>query len=729
MRQLFCLFLFIWIIFLSGAYGAQVPGQIIVKFKPGVVGLPHGMRAASVSTASVKAASINALNSQNKVYRLKQLYAKILEIKPEWTDLADYYILEFPTDKRPDDVAASYQQDKNVLNASPNIVFHAYTTTPNDPRYLDGSQWGLTKIKAPQAWDFAKGSTAIKIAVLDTGVNYNHEDLASQVDLTDAYNFVNDTSDPMDDHTDFHGSTVAGVIGAATNNDKGIAGVNWQVKIVPIKVLDHAGSGTMDNILLGINWARAKGVKIMNMSFGQYLPDSMLEQACQNAYNDGIVLVSAAGNGNVDWPSYPAYYSTVIAVGAVDTLEARSIWSGVDPNTHLTQASNYGSWVDVCAPGTSILSTYKGTSQYSSSSGTSLASPFVAGVAGLILSINPALTNRQVYDRITIEADPVTTDQPIGKRLNAYLATLGIEAEITAPSAETYIKGSVNIAGTAAGWDFKNYIVSVLAGTSEAVTVEAGSVAVENGHLATWDSTAFNGTVTIELMVYSNTGTTRESTVTVIADNSSPEAIITYPTSGLSLAGKVTVLGTASDQYFDHYILQYGQGSSPTAWQTITTGYSVVTSGRLGTWETIGLNGTYTLKLSSFDKVGTTTARQVSVTLANVTPTDKHVVPQQNLPLTYPLPATFNRQVTALTTMNYTLSSNFDVRLYIFDLTGTLIWQQAYVAGENGAKAGNNNPNWAGTTQAGLQAPNGLYLYQIVADQRVLARGHIIIFN
>jgi hypothetical protein len=483
----------------------------------------------------------------------------------------------------------------------------------------------------------------------------------------------------------------------------------------------------MDNILRGIAWARAKGANVINMSFGQYIPDTNLETACRQAYNDGIVEVASAGNNATSDPAYPAAYTTVLAVGAIDSSGQRSIW-GPDPFGN-PQASNYGSWVDVCAAGTNVETTNSGTSGYRLQNGTSFSSPLVAGLASLVKSVYPTLTSQQVMNLITREADTITTDQPIGKRINAFQTVAGVTAQITSPSNEGYVHGLISISGSASGWSFQNYIVTLLQSGTFVATLENSAVSIEGGVLATWQTTGLNGTYTLKLTVFNIVGSTREAQINVTVDNVTPEATIYSPPSGTSITGKVTITGTAEDQNLDSYILEYGAGASPTTYQQIYQAWSPVSYNTLGSWETSGLNGNYTLRLRVFDKAGNIGSDSVLLSLTNAAPTNKEVLPQTGLPLAYVLPNPLDFSQVSETSFRYVLSANFDVKIYIFDLGGNLLWRREYLSGSDGAKAGLNAPPWDGRNMTGQKMANGVYIYQIVVDQKPLARGKIIVIN
>jgi len=706
-----------------------VPGQIIVKFKKPVVQMPRGLTIARTKRITFKVESIRNLNARNKLQKVKQLYRAV--------GAPNQYVFTFSEEKDIKKILREYEKDPNVELVSLNTIVRAFAAVnPDDPYFSNGTQYYLTNIAAPNAWGMTTGTNETLLAVLDTGINYNHVDLQGKVNLTDAYDFVNGDADPWDDHSGVHGTTVSGVIAAATNNGVGVAGVDWNGKILPIKVLDGNGEGTVANIIEGIEWAVTKGADVINMSFGQYSDSSTLRAACAAAYAANSVLVAAAGNGNVDTATYPAYYSNVLAVAAVDRDDERSVWGGIDPVTGKVHASNYGTWVGVAAPGTSIYTTYKNNS-YTSSNGTSLACPVVVGVAGLIKALNPSLTNRQIMNKITSEADNIDALNPsfvglLGSgRLNAYRSLLSIGANISSPVAGAYIEGSTAISGTASGTNFSSYALEALQNNTFIVTIETSTASVEGGLLGTWDSTAYNGDHTIKLKVFSSLGLSEEASVLVHVDNAAPEAVIGNLISGETLSGTIIITGEAvHSYYFNRYILQYGEGASPTTFETITEVYASVEAGVLGSWKTVGLNGEYTVKLIAIDQMGKTAEQTITINLQNsATPTKEVEAQSGNLPITYALPNPFDRSIYSGITFNYNLDANFLTKIYIFDLNGNLIWQTAYVAGANGGKSGANNPAWDGTNVYGYRVGNGVYLYQIVADNRVLARGKIIVLN
>ena len=303
---------------------------------------------------------------------------------------------------------ATLKKRRDVEYAEVNGIVEASHTdggtfVPNDT-YYNAYQWNMKIIDGPGAWYVTKGSSTVKIAILDTGIQSSHEDLTGKV--VAAKNFT--TSRTTDDKYG-HGTHVAGIAAAVTNNSKGVAGAGVNCSLMNGKVLGDNGSGAYSWLINGIIWAADNGANVSNMSLSGSSESQALLDAVNYAWGKGVVLVAAAGNNGNSTPVYPAFYDNVIAVAATDQ------------NDNLASFSNFGTWVDVAAPGTSILSAYiRYVPPYVFMSGTSMAAPHVSGLAGLLAS--------QGRSNVNIRAAIETTTDKAGSypiangRINAHKA-------------------------------------------------------------------------------------------------------------------------------------------------------------------------------------------------------------------------------------------------------------------------------------------------------------------
>jgi len=265
------------------------------------------------------------------------------------------------------------------------LVMRAYRPPPPPPVYPNdsyyGYQWGLTKVRAPEAWALSQGQ-GVLIAILDTGTDYTHSDLSGKVRTDIDYDFINNDSDARDDNG--HGTHVSGIAAAATNNGIGVAGMGWDASILPVKVLNNSGSGNSALLAAGIYYAADHGARVINMSLGgPYSCPSDLQAAVDYAYSRGVLLVAAAGNRpRIIAPPFPANCTHVLGVAATTSSDT------------LAGFSNSGNHVSVAAPGDDIYSTLQGGG-YGYMDGTSMATPFVAGLAALVYSRFPTYTPDQ----------------------------------------------------------------------------------------------------------------------------------------------------------------------------------------------------------------------------------------------------------------------------------------------------------------------------------------------
>ncbi|MBN1922245.1 MAG: S8 family serine peptidase [Anaerolineae bacterium] len=359
---------------LSALTGDYVPGRVLVRFKEGVM-----TRAAA-----------DVLAEHGASY-LTHLYASPVQLVqvPEGKELA---------------LVEQLSRDPRVEYAEPDYIYRALGA-PNDPYY--SNQWAHTRMNSAAAWDISTGSNTVTIAVIDTGIDETHPDLAAKI--VAGYDFVDDDANPHD--LNGHGTHVAGIAAAITNNGVGVAGMSWGARIMPVRVLDASGSGYNSDITSGINWAYTHGAKVLNLSLGGSSPSTTMQNAVTAATNAGSLVIAAMGNCRTagggcpvaNPTAYPAAYNNVMAVAATG------------PDDTYAYYSQYGSHCDIAAPGGamtylhdpdgiySTLPTYdvemtgEGFSKnYDYLQGTSMATPYVSGLAALIWSVSPGLTPAQV---------------------------------------------------------------------------------------------------------------------------------------------------------------------------------------------------------------------------------------------------------------------------------------------------------------------------------------------
>lgn len=281
------------------------------------------------------------------------------------------------------DILEEVRRLPGVAYAEPNYTAHILEM-PNDPDVP--VQWHLRAIKAAGAWDIATG-TGVIIAVIDTGVDPGERDLKGK--LVPGHDFVNHDSEPWDDQG--HGTRIALIAAAKADNGYGGAGVAYDARVMPLKALSNAGSGTHAWIAKAIIWATDNGANIINLSIGGPYSSKTLQDAVSYASRHGVLLVAAAGNESSNVPVYPAAYEPVLAV------------AGTARDRQRASFSNWGDHISVAAPSTNIVVTHGGS--HKTGSGTSFAAPQVAGVAALVLSRNPYLNSGQVRDLIQSTAN------------------------------------------------------------------------------------------------------------------------------------------------------------------------------------------------------------------------------------------------------------------------------------------------------------------------------------
>jgi serine protease len=396
-----------------------------------------------------------------------------------------------------------------------NGIFRA-TYVPDDPYWKD--LWGMQVIQADYAWDIYKGSTSIVVAIVDTGIEYTHEDLQMHY-VSWGYDWVNNDNDPMDDHG--HGTHCAGIVAAVMDNGIGVVGVG-QVSIMAEKVLDSDGSGTAEWVANGITHAVDAGADVISLSLGAYYDYTIIKDACSYAWNNGVLIVAAAGNDNTDEPHYPSAYETVISVAATNRDDKKASYS------------NYGSTIELSAPGgdrgnyrkTYILSTYTGNS-YAYMYGTSMACPHVSGLAALVWSYETTLTNEELRLHLRNTADDLGDagwDPYYGYgRINAYraLSELGDApptCSIVDPEDGQVIQGTCRILVSASD---DNQVSQVELAIDSGTWIDITSNFDGTYYYYDWDTTTVaDGSHTIDARATDNAGQTTYATqVTVTVDN------------------------------------------------------------------------------------------------------------------------------------------------------------------------------------------------------------------
>jgi hypothetical protein len=665
----------------SPAAGSPAPAshRILVKLQPSLADeieaeLP--VQAMELRRGQATGARARSFMGQHNPQRLAPLYPGMVRLKKQngWNDariasqvgqrfaartarlrqpavtpqISRTYILEFNGASAAEMQSAlqRLQADPNVEFAEPEHIFHTSQIT-NDP-FLSSTGtwgqsypdlWGILKINAPLAWNTSTGQGII-VAVVDTGIDYNHPDLAANVWINtgeiagngtddDGNGFIDDVrgwdfigpnffnptpgNDPIDHFG--HGTHVAGTIAAIGNNGIGVVGVAWQARVMAVKGLDDNGFGSDSTLAPAILYAANNGADIISASWGEQGTSQTIEDAIKFAYGLGVVFVAAAGNSSSDAVNFfPANSPEAITVAASDAFD------------QFASFSNFGSKIDVTAPGVDVLSLRAaGTNlgalvgaDYMRLSGTSMATPHVSGLSALVLSQHPAYSPEDV--RQVIRASATSTGLPgwdpqFGYGIINAPAALALpsvlQARITTAAGQQ-VNTPVAVSGVAQGPNFDHYVLEYGAGEAPLnfTTIQTGTTPVNGGVLGTFDPRLTpDGLYTIRLTSFDSFNHAFSDRLELIVDFvnfTTPASPLVPSTAAVYKPGAhIPLAGTATGGTFQAFHAQWAPGMNPTTgWNSagITLaggGTAPVTAGLLGDWDTTGINsaGFYSIRI------------------------------------------------------------------------------------------------------------------------------------
>ena len=512
------------------------------------------------------------------------------------------FVFELPANASEKAVAATLGRHPQLKFAELDQLV-APAAAPNDP--YAGSQWHLNKLGLPSAWDTTQGA-GVTIAVLDTGIDATHPDLAAR--MVPGWNFYDNNSDTRD--VNGHGTAVAGAATATLNNGVGVAGTAGQALLMPVRIADANGYAYWSTVAQGLTWASDQGARVANISYGGVSTSSAVQAAAQYMRSRGGLVVVAAGNNGIDEGVAPT--STMIVVSATDANDVKTSWS------------SYGSFVSIAAPGQDIWTTTRGGG-YQAWWGTSLASPVVAGVVSLMMSARPALGNTQVESLLyasSVDLGTAGRDSYYGwGRVNAAAA---VQATMNAAVADTQ-PPAVSIGSPGNGKTVSG-LVAVDVSASDNVGVTRVDLKLNGNVIASDTSAPYgfsvdttqlpNGNASLVAVAYdaagnsgSSTavGVTVSNTVALAADTTPPVVSIGSPGNGTSVSGNVTVSVTASDN----------AGPSGIKLLLLVNGKQVASGSGSGLnykWNTAKLAaGSYTLEARATDAQGNLSTSAITV--------------------------------------------------------------------------------------------------------------------
>lgn len=505
------------------------------------------------------------------------------------------HVVELPASASEVAVVNSLKKHRYLKFVELDYILHANAIS-NDP--YAASEWHLSKMQVNSAWDISLGNGII-VAVLDTGVDATHPDLANQ--LVTGWNMFDNNVDTTDVYG--HGTEVAGVIGAASNNSVGVSSFAWQAKIMPVRISGLDGTASISTIANGLVWAADHGARVANISYAVSGYATVQNSAQYMKNKGGVTVVSAGNSGALD---SSAASDTMISVAATDSNDARASWS------------TYGPFVDVSAPGVGIWTTTRGGG-YSAVSGTSFSSPATAGTVTLMMAANPKLSPVDLTNLLkstSVDLGTAGWDQYYGYgRVNTFAAVQAAVLAVTGDSiAPTVSIGSPGNNTTVSGW------VSVDAAASDNVGVTRVDL-LANGNLVasdnvapfsfSWDSTkSRDGAAQLVAYAYDATGNYSASSAIVVnvkntVDTVSPAVVISNPVNGSKVGLKATISASSTDNVGVANTSLYIDGNL----------VSSVAGGSLSfSWNTRKVSvGLHTISVKAVDTSGNATTNSVQV--------------------------------------------------------------------------------------------------------------------
>lgn len=511
----------------------------------------------------------------------------------------------------------------HVLRASDAVVYAEVdgyaqpAATPDDPWYANGgtgcAQWGLLKVQCPAAWDITTGSSTVKLAIIDTGVDDVHEDLRDQI--TPGYNVGSNNSNTFDYAG--HGTVVAGTAAAHSDNTRGVASVAWGVRIMPIRVTEESGSAPFSNFVEALDYARTNGAKVANISWTpMWASASVLDAARRFRQGGGLVVVAAGNNGaQLNYNDF----QDLVVVGATD------------PSDNITSYSNYGNLIDIVAPGSTFTTgSTLGSQIYGNASGTSVATPYVSGAAALLFSLNPNLTPSQVEAHLESSADdrgPVGWDIRYGwGRLNVNNALIAAGGTPGGGGGGDITPPVVDILSPSAGATVSDIIIVRAEAIDNAGVVEA-RLMIDGAVVATdstapyeleWDTTAWpNGSHSLRVRAVDAANNQGDDVIEVNVSNKNPDVTppvvsITAPANNASVSDNVSITANATDNVGVAFVEFFVDG----VWQGVDTA-----SPYSHAWDSRTVpNGWHTIMAIAEDTSGNRSSASITVNVSNSVP-------------------------------------------------------------------------------------------------------------